>query len=727
MYTELNMPLHTIPFDTVYVSSKIGSRYRGMSCCDNIISLDIETTSYFINAACEPVLYDYNNPHMDNPDGSPMIRQGLMYHWQIDIDGNKFVGRSWEDMELFFTDLHQLCKSRKFIFIHNASFEFSWLINIITFSGEDDTVLARDPHRVMSAYCKRFNMELRCTYFLTQLSLSKWAENIGLEKSKDLDYNVLRTPWTILSHDEMNYCLTDVDIMYHGLLRYKEKYKHMYNIPLTQTGEVRRELRKVYKHEHDFYDKCAKLQPQSLKKLQWLLKAFYGGCVLCNPAYKDVVIKVPLIFKDISSSYPWALISERYPLTPFRVVFNKQKQAEHMQDPDKTYIIEFTAENVKSKIPCLFLSASKLEDKINVKTMNGRVATADSFRCILCKPDFELFQKCYKADITIHKLKISDLQYLPDGFRRFVIEMYQNKTKLKKSDPELYQKSKQIINALFGINCQKLITDLVKFDIHEDGDGWIIEELSEENFPKLLHDVLYNPDGSRKKLYTATQIGIYCTAYARKNLFTGVLGEDEEGNFLNVDDVIYTDTDSIKQFDNEYADDIYNKYNAAVLAKHKEIAAQLGLDPADLSPELDGKAYPIGIFAEDGKCTEFKTMGSKKYCYRDADTGKLKLTVAGVPKSGVECLDDDINNFCDGMIFKASEMDDRDLKLKMASVYCTDQQPCTFPDGYVARDKYGICMMPVDYTLTASYDMYSDPDEFYRILWAASRQSKLLT
>lgn len=723
MYVEHDKRLKDIDFDILHLSKKIPSRYQGLKVCDDIMTFDIETTSFFIDKNGQPVPYDYNNPGMLLQGKQKMERGGILYHWQFNIKDNHFTGRSWEDLLLFIKDLHKCCPARKFIYVHNLSFEFGWLPNIISFSEEEDIVLAREAHRVMSAYSKQYNTEFKCSYYLTQKSLDKWGQQLGLPKSKELIYNKIRTPLTPITPEELHYCFVDVDIVAAGIKKFKEKYKHVYNIPLTQTGEVRRELRKVYKNEFDFYETCRKLQPSSYRIMRWMLSAFYGGCVLVNPTFKDERICGPFIFKDLSSSYPWVLISERYPLTRFVKVRKKSLFKKYMEDPDKTYMIDFYAEDVQTRTPCLFLSSSKLTETDEVKTMNGRVATAKRFRVVLCKPDFELFRKCYKADIDINYIKISDLQYLPDNFRRFVIEKYGEKTKLKHSDPEIYQNSKQIINALFGINCQKLITDTICFDTdHQLEDGtpapWYVDPLTEDNFAEALHHVLYNENGTAKKLYTATQIGIYCTAYARQNLWYGVLGEDDEGNYNNVDDVIYTDTDSVKMLRSAEAEEVFERYNKIVLNKHKEIAAQLGIQLEDLSPlDDEGVSRPIGIFADDGSdCKGFKALGAKKYCYRDGHY-KLKLTVAGVPKDAVVCLNDDINNFKDGMIFKAADLYAAGLKQKLAPLYIADQRPVQFPDGYKSIEKYAICMVPVDYTLSKSYDMYSTPEDFIKILY----------
>ena len=67
--------------------------------------------------------------------------------------------------------------------------------------------------------------------------------------------------------------------------------------------------------------------------------------------------------------------------------------------------------------------------------------------------------------------------------------------------------------------------------------------------------------------------------------------------------------------------------------------------------EKDGKIYALGVAELDGVYTEFKTLGSKRYCVRKKDTKELKITVAGVPKKGVESLNNDINNFKKGTVF----------------------------------------------------------------------------
>ena len=66
---------------------------------------------------------------------------------------------------------------------------------------------------------------------------------------------------------------------------------------------------------------------------------------------------------------------------------------------------------------------------------------------------------------------------------------------------------------------------------------------------------------------------------------------------------------------------------------------------------VNGKEFWLGVAELDGCYTEARFLGAKRYCCRSSETNKLKITVAGVPKKGVECLKDDINNFYKGFCF----------------------------------------------------------------------------
>lgn len=69
----------------------------------------------------------------------------------------------------------------------------------------------------------------------------------------------------------------------------------------------------------------------------------------------------------------------------------------------------------------------------------------------------------------------------------------------------------------------------------------------------------------------------------------------------------------------------------------------------------NGKEYWLGVAAMDGEYEQFRVLGAKRYCGRSTLDHELHTTVAGVPKRGAECLNDNIDNFTKGFIFPGSK------------------------------------------------------------------------
>jgi hypothetical protein len=107
------------------------------------------------------------------------------------------------------------------------------------------------------------------------------------------------------------------------------------------------------------------------------------------------------------------------------------------------------------------------------------------------------------------------------------------------------------------------------------------------------------------------------------------------------------------------------------------------------------------MYEDDGVYSEAKFLGAKKYCYRE--DGKLKLTLAGVAKSGVKALNNDINNFKDGFVF------DYDASGKLTHFYNENQPEADIEDvdGHIYHSdlSYGITLAPTTYTIGLT-DLY---------------------
>lgn len=113
------------------------------------------------------------------------------------------------------------------------------------------------------------------------------------------------------------------------------------------------------------------------------------------------------------------------------------------------------------------------------------------------------------------------------------------------------------------------------------------------------------------------------TAYARANLFSGILAC---GN-----DYVYADTDSIKILNPSSHVDYIERYNNEILDKIKRSSEFHRIPIEDYSPlTIKGKPKTIGFWDDEGTYSRFKTIGAKRYITEK--DGECELTVAGLNK-----------------------------------------------------------------------------------------------
>ena len=523
---------------------------------------------------------------------------------------------------------------------------------------------------------------------LTRQSLANWAKNEKLPIKKlvgELAYTILRTPKTKLTDTELQYCINDVLVMYHGLLKYKSKYSHVCDIPLTQTGEVRRVIQNKMncKEEYKYRKNCIELIPRTLDEYKRLVDIFCGGYTHANFIHARKIIE-NVECKDIASSYPTVMCLEKYPMTRFI----KCKPYEKYFNNDKySYIIMFEC-SIESKLWNTFLSLSKckaIEKKPRLD--NGRVISAKYVKLIMTNVDFEIFTKCYDiTNFNILEFYVSINDYLSPTFVKYILELYKDKTELKDIEEfaDKYAISKQYINSMFGMMCTKNITDEILFN-----GKWEKNKLNE----KIFNSKIEHERKLLSKTFTAFQFGVWVTAYARRNLWLGIIDIDY--------DVVYCDTDSIKHIGNH--DDFFDNYNRKIEERENIRADMLGVDRKSFAPkDKQGKEHRLGIFDVETTCDKFITLGAKKYlCEID---GKLKMTVSGVRKDAVSQLDS-IEDFKLGLKF------DTEHAKKLLMSYNDDMPSVVWNvgqyDEYTSNYKYGICAQPTTYEVGMSEDYLS--------------------
>ena len=160
-------------------------------------------------------------------------------------------------------------------------------------------------------------------------------------------------------------------------------------------------------------------------------------------------------------------------------------------------------------------------------------------------------------------------------------------------------------------------------------------------------------------------MGVWISAYARKNIFDIINGVG--------DDYVYTDTDSVAFINNH--NDVIRNYNKKIEEKLKLSLIENEINMFD---ELKG----IGEMSECEKIEEMKTLGAKRYAY--VKNKELILKVSGVGKDAIKEIKT-LNDFNENT--KISK-ENSGHKIK----YYNDKQIQININDEIINDEYGICI-----------------------------------
>ena len=647
--------------------------------CDDVLTLDIEVTSAWLTQDNKIIKYTTGK---SNDYWNSLTPLNLCYIWQFSFNDKVYYGRELEEFIQVLEDLDN--DTYYIIWVHNLSYEFHFLDNIV----EWESVFARSPHKPIKATLKKHpNIEFRCSYMLTRLSLRTWGNELGEYKDEAIDYEEIRTPLTALTDKELHYAEQDCMVVYRGILKYRDRYKHLANIPLTQTGTVRREVKQMLTSSKEYIKFIKGLIPKNAREYSMLINLFAGGYTHANKAYAGKVQKGIIEHYDFASSYPTVMVAEKYPMGRW-VNISYNDFPDDSKFENWAYIFKIKFKNIRCETNNTYIQYSKCSGRGTIQD-NGRVIYADELLITITEQDYIIIKETYTWDsMELINMYRSKKDYLPSNFINYVLDLYKNKTELKgvEGKEEIYQQSKQYINSLFGM----CVTAIIQSDVEYIDNVWIMKELTPAYVDQKL-DELKNKFFTSKTYFLSYSWGIWITAYARHNLWKCILTCDN--------DVIYCDTDSIfvkgKHDFSWYNIDITNKLETACKAQKLDFNKTRPLT-------TKGKPKPLGIFEKEEDCTEFITLGAKRYVERRASDNELHLTVSGINKEAVSLLNNDISNFRENFDFNK----DAPCVHKQIPTYCTDMPIVTYPDGYVSRYKYGITLRRSGYLLTMS-DEYS--------------------
>ena len=331
---------------------------------NTIYTFDIETTSYLILYGKQLSPEKYLD--LTDQERSDALFQSTMYIWMFGINDQVYYGRTWEDFRLFLDRLEYYGTSeKKFCFVHNLSYEFQFLRNEFDF----DMVFARKSRHVIKAILQDYNIEFRCSYYLSNVNLDKLSKVYQLPTEKlvgNLDYNTPRCYKTNLTQKELAYCENDAKVVYDYIKFLLTKYENLKDIPNTSTGFVRKELKESLRKDYAYRNMTRKSININPHVYNMLVDSFAGGYAHANRLYSGEVIKNVTSY-DYVSSYPYCLVSEMYPATEFKPCkITKLNQLL----PTLAYLIRIKFYDIESKYFNSIISVSKCHKGSNIRQDN---------------------------------------------------------------------------------------------------------------------------------------------------------------------------------------------------------------------------------------------------------------------------------------------------------------------------------------------------------------------
>ena len=551
-----------------------------------------KTVKYYYNIECG---FDIETSSV-TLDGDKKF--AFMYEWTFGISDKEHIcyGRTWEEFLEFCQYLQDELgldeNNILVVYIHNMGYEFQFMrkyFNWLNVFAVDD----RKPIRALSS----FGIEFSDSYILSGYSLAKLADNLVSHKIKklagDLDYKLCRLPDTPLSQKELAYCNNDVEIILYYINEQIKQYENITKIPMTNTGRVRKFVRDKCYHTSKTHKNDSRGKNQRYKELMeelvltkdeytMLKRCFMGGFTHASMLHSGELLEnVSSI--DFTSSYPAVMLSEKFPMSkPKHENLKEISFTDLMADSEKGLMFDVRFNNLHSKLTHeTYLSESKCRGLEKPIINNGRVFSADVAITTMTDIDFRIMQKCYTWDsVQVSNCYSFYMTYLPRPIILAICELYGNKTTLKgvKGKEVEYLVSKGMLNSVYGM----CVTDIVRNTI-EYTDSWHITPFTEDDIIEQVEK--YNSSRNRFLYYPW---GVWVTAYARRNLWTGI---------LNIgDDYVYSDTDSIKMLNYENHLPHINWYNQMIENKLKDMCKARKIDFALMKPKtIKGVEKLIGV------------------------------------------------------------------------------------------------------------------------------------
>lgn len=666
---------------------------------------------------------------------STIGNHSYMYCWQVCLDNISIVGRKWEqffelqDKLLKYYNIDVKKKEKILFWVANLSYEFQFIRKRV----DIERIFAKESREPISVSLKN-GIEFQDALAISGGSLEGLAKDFTKTQKKkvtlpdgtvisDLDYTKIRNSMTPLTDEELDYIYSDVEILSEFARYMFDKYASEEYMPITKTSILRTDVKeRAYKMiEEGRFKRFSKrshlenyirsLYPKTEKEYNAEMFFLFKGAVTHGNVASMGRVLEDLEAFDLTSSYPFVLLTEKYPVTPFqRVDIKRFEELKNFDEYAYKMLVKFknfeattdhTIES-KHKFVNFYKNGKPLRGKDCPKHIddNGRIMFAEEAVLYINDVDLEILQDFYKWDsYEIGFCDEAKKGYLPAYLIEPMIENYIEKDKLKAAGldgtPE-YAEKKAYVNSIFGMCCTRLVDEDITYVNGEWG-----------------HDVIRNHRGEVKSYdekikgsVLSPYWGIYCTSYAKRNLCKYLL-------FPMHKDCHYYDTDSLKISNIDRNMWVIDEYNKMCDNKVKNACSYYGFDVDSI--------IGLGQFDHEGHVYRFKTLGAKRYVMDFEKKGKKRAfvnVIAGLGKGKVKAYCDEkgydyFDFFKDGMEIP------EDFTNKLRCDYDGDRPHCEEVEDYlgnkeVMEELSSVALLPVGFTMNMTRDFINIINDFYK-------------
>ena len=607
----------------------------------------------------EPVFLDIetSNNHAEKPEdlrcwivSIQVLFNGQYHFFRYPEELIDWYRKLYKDLKLYPTSKF---KKKLITFIHNASYDLSYLIPYINDLPDFDYSnqgIIESPNKFLTYV--RGSLEFRCSYQLSGMSLEKWSKEMNIEHKKQVglyDYDAVLYPDSDLSEASKKYDLYDVLAMKECLEKQLSYHNdNLVTVPFTSTGYIRRTLRrscnkdKYYRNTY-FYDNRL-----NAELYDYMLKSYAGGMTHNNRFYRDTVIRRGKTYeytegikirvknighRDFKSHYPTQMTCYNFPLgTPQQIY--KSDMGFYMTIGEilsyspkfsSMSVIRFYEAKLKDyRISMPFMQFSKCyESHFESKLLdNGRILYArGEWVMFLDNLTLKILSEQYDLEYEVIEVYRMLNKPLPECITSVIDKYFKGKSDKKNIVNELTEKygkldprtieaefelmqDKKGLNSIYGCSATNPLRS--QYELTEN-----CEFLLKENYEDLdsIAEGL-NQFYKGRNNFLAYQVGVWVTAYARYELYEYIKA-------IGYEKCLYCDTDSIfyiKDKDTEKAIEDLNK-------EKRKTAHYVTLE--------NGKTEYYDEFNPEPDCIAFKGLHAK--CYGVVTSKGLELTIAGVP------------------------------------------------------------------------------------------------